>query len=282
MPVASGRRGCAGRAARHPAAQCSTETVEHILYTRCRSSAGTRQQQPPPRGIVAGPGHRVPRPSRHPNMREGHDAGLAWRRAPGSGECGRGRALVGVILAGRPGRVRRIPGGVRGNRPAGRVFPARRLVAVYRRAVLHGQRRHARAPVARAGVARRGRWCPDRGAGRILARQTRRAGGPCPPPPTRARPRNRWLHRGVARADQLLARYGHARAIVLARFIPVVRTVLNPLAGMLDVPARTFTLWQVIGGVVWAAGITLAGYLLGASVPGIDQYLLPVIAIILI
>jgi len=97
-----------------------------------------------------------------------------------------------------------------------------------------------------------------------------------------ARSRNRWLHRGVARADQLLARYGHARAIVLARFIPVVRTVLNPLAGMLDVPARTFTIWQVIGGVLWAAGITLAGYLLGGSVPGIDQYLLPVIAIIVI
>jgi membrane-associated protein len=97
-----------------------------------------------------------------------------------------------------------------------------------------------------------------------------------------ARTRSRWLHRGAERAAQLLARYGHARAIVLARFIPVVRTVLNPLAGMLDVPARTFTLWQVIGGVGWAVGITLAGYLLGTSIPGIDQYLLPVIAIIVI
>jgi membrane-associated protein len=58
--------------------------------------------------------------------------------------------------------------------------------------------------------------------------------------------------------------------------------VLNPLAGMLDVPTRTFTLWQVIGGVGWAVGITLAGYLLGTSIPGIDQYLLPVIAIIVI
>jgi len=97
-----------------------------------------------------------------------------------------------------------------------------------------------------------------------------------------ARSRSRWLHRGTARAAELLARYGHARAIVLARFIPVVRTVLNPLAGMLNVPARTFTVWQVIGGVGWAVGITLAGYLLGSSVPGIDQYLLPVIAIIVI
>ena len=97
-----------------------------------------------------------------------------------------------------------------------------------------------------------------------------------------ARTRSRWLHRGTERAAHLLARYGHARAIVLARFIPVVRTVLNPMAGMLDVPTRTFTLWQIIGGVGWAVGITLAGYVLGSSIPGIDQYLLPVIAIIVI
>ena len=97
-----------------------------------------------------------------------------------------------------------------------------------------------------------------------------------------ARTRSRWLHRGAERAAQLLARYGHARAIVLARFIPVVRTVLNPLCGMLDVPAGTFTLWQIIGGAGWAVGITLAGYVLGTSIPGIDQYLLPVIAIIVI
>jgi membrane-associated protein len=97
-----------------------------------------------------------------------------------------------------------------------------------------------------------------------------------------ARTRSRWLHQGAERAAHLLARYGHARAIVLARFIPVVRTVLNPLCGMLDVPAGTFTLWQIIGGAGWAVGITLAGYVLGTSIPGIDQYLLPVIALIVI
>ena len=96
------------------------------------------------------------------------------------------------------------------------------------------------------------------------------------------RTRSRWLRKGADRAGELLDRYGYARAIVLGRFIPVVRTILNPLAGTLDVPARTFTLWQVIGGTLWAAGITLAGYVLGASIPGIDQYLLPVIAVIVV
>ncbi|HJP78246.1 MAG TPA: DedA family protein [Pseudonocardiaceae bacterium] len=97
-----------------------------------------------------------------------------------------------------------------------------------------------------------------------------------------ARVRNRHLHAGLERADVLCARYGYAKAIVLARFIPVVRTVLNPLAGILAVPTRIFTLWQIAGGLVWSIGVTLAGYALGSSIPGIDQYLLPVIALIVI
>ena len=97
-----------------------------------------------------------------------------------------------------------------------------------------------------------------------------------------SRTRSRWLRKGTDRAGDLLDRYGHARAIVLARFIPVVRTILNPLAGMLGVPARTFTLWQVTGGILWSAGVTLAGYALGASIPGIDQYLLPAIAVVVV
>ncbi|WP_410596082.1 DedA family protein [Amycolatopsis sp. lyj-23] len=100
--------------------------------------------------------------------------------------------------------------------------------------------------------------------------------------PLLARVRNPHLHRGVERAEELLGRYGYAKAIVLARFIPVVRTVLNPMAGILAVPAPTFTLWQVLGGLLWSIGVTLAGYLLGASVPGIDQYLLPIIAVIVV
>jgi membrane-associated protein len=54
------------------------------------------------------------------------------------------------------------------------------------------------------------------------------------------------------------------------------------MAGALDVPVRTFTIWQVIGGVIWSAGVTLAGYALGSTIPGIDTYLLPIIAVIVI
>ncbi|MFD8302735.1 DedA family protein [Streptomyces sp. NPDC059690] len=97
-----------------------------------------------------------------------------------------------------------------------------------------------------------------------------------------ARSRARKLHEGAARAEELLARYGHAKAVVLARFVPVVRTVLNPLAGALDVPVRTFTLWQVVGGLVWTVGLVLGGYALGSSVPNVDRYLLPMVAVVVL
>jgi membrane-associated protein len=96
------------------------------------------------------------------------------------------------------------------------------------------------------------------------------------------RSRSRRLRQGAERAGELLARYGHGKAIVLARFIPIVRTVVNPVAGALGVPARTFTTWQVVGGALWSAGLTLAGYALGSVIPGIDAYLLPVIAVVVI
>ena len=96
---------------------------------------------------------------------------------------------------------------------------------------------------------------------------------------TEARPR---LGEGRDRAERYLARYGHARAIVLARFIPVVRTVLNPLAGILDVPARVFALWQVIGGLIWSVGVLMAGYALGSRINNVDHYLLPIIAVIIV
>ncbi|KOV84104.1 membrane protein [Streptomyces sp. NRRL WC-3618] len=105
----------------------------------------------------------------------------------------------------------------------------------------------------------------------------RRAGGAL-----LARSHSPRLHRGAHRAEELLEKYGHAKAIVLARFVPVVRTVLNPVAGALQVPVRTFTLWQIAGGLVWSVGLTLAGYALGSSIPNVDRYLLPLVALIVV
>lgn len=105
----------------------------------------------------------------------------------------------------------------------------------------------------------------------------RRAGGAL-----LARSSSARLRAGTKRAEELLERYGHAKAIVLARFVPVVRTVLNPLAGVLGVPVRLFTVWQVAGGLVWSVGLVLGGYALGSSIPHVDRYLLPLVAVIVV
>lgn len=67
----------------------------------------------------------------------------------------------------------------------------------------------------------------------------------------------------VDKAEVVVERYGIGKAIVLARFIPIVRTFLNPLLGVAQVPARTFLLWNCVGGVLWGTGVTLLGFFLG-------------------
>jgi membrane-associated protein len=119
-------------------------------------------------------------------------------------------------------------------------------------------------------------------AGALLGAQTGfvigRVGGPA----VLRRAHSSRLVAAAQRAEEILSRYGYAKAIVLARFIPLVRTVLNPLAGVLGVPVRVFTIWQIVGGLIWSLGVTLAGYALGSHVSGIDTYLLPIIAVVVV
>jgi membrane-associated protein len=67
----------------------------------------------------------------------------------------------------------------------------------------------------------------------------------------------------VERSGALLERFGVGRAVVIARFVPIVRTFLNPLAGVIAVPLRTFTIWNVIGGVFWTVSLILLGNQIG-------------------
>jgi membrane-associated protein len=90
------------------------------------------------------------------------------------------------------------------------------------------------------------------------------------------------LQAAADRAEQYLQRYGIGRALVLARFVPLVRTVINPLAGISGVPARLFTLWQVVGGLLWTVGVLLAGYGLGSTISNVDRYLLPIVALVVV
>jgi membrane-associated protein len=86
----------------------------------------------------------------------------------------------------------------------------------------------------------------------------------------------------VERAEEVFEQYGPAKAVVIARFIPVVRTLMNPMAGILEMDSRTFLLWQVVGGLVWSVGVSLAGYFAGNTVPNVDKYIYPIIAVVVV
>jgi len=90
------------------------------------------------------------------------------------------------------------------------------------------------------------------------------------------RPKSRLFNpKNVDKAHEVLHRYGEWKAIFLARFIPVVRTFMNPVCGVAQVPVRVFTIWNIIGGLVWTIGVTMLGYALGSSIP-IDKYIIPI------
>ena len=66
----------------------------------------------------------------------------------------------------------------------------------------------------------------------------------------------------VDKTHSFFAKYG-GRAIILARFTPIVRTFITAIAGVARMDFRRFMLFSAIGGVIWAVGVTLAGYFLG-------------------
>jgi len=77
------------------------------------------------------------------------------------------------------------------------------------------------------------------------------------------RPESRFFHReNVDRAHEFFDRYG-PRTIVLARFVPIVRTFAPVVAGVARMRYRTFLTYNIVGGVLWGVGVTTLGYFLG-------------------
>ena len=85
----------------------------------------------------------------------------------------------------------------------------------------------------------------------------------------------------IEKSQEFFAEHG-SKTILLARFVPVVRTFAPIVAGAGKMHYRTFLLYNLVGGFLWAVGVTSLGYILGESVPSIDKYLLPVIGVIII
>lgn len=72
------------------------------------------------------------------------------------------------------------------------------------------------------------------------------------------------------------------KTIILARFMPVIRTFAPIVAGIGDMHYPTFLTFNVIGGLIWGVGLSTAGYFLGKSIPDVDRYLLPIVALIIL
>ena len=85
----------------------------------------------------------------------------------------------------------------------------------------------------------------------------------------------------VRRAHDFFERHG-AKAVVIARFVPVVRTFTPVLAGVGRMRYRTFVTFNVLGGLLWASLATLLGWGLGKRYPKIENYLTPLAVVIVV
>ncbi len=87
----------------------------------------------------------------------------------------------------------------------------------------------------------------------------------------------------VDRANKFFEEHG-AKTIMMARFVPVVRTFAPIVAGVGEMPYRTFLSYNLLGGALWAIGVTLIGYFLGDAIgpDKIDTYLLPIIGVVIL
>jgi membrane-associated protein len=90
-----------------------------------------------------------------------------------------------------------------------------------------------------------------------------------------------FKHEYVEKAQHYFDKYG-PKTIVLARFIPIVRTFANPMAGVGGMPVRDFTRFNLIGGGLWAVGVTMVGFVLGKTIPSAEDHLLVIEGLIIV
>lgn len=101
-------------------------------------------------------------------------------------------------------------------------------------------------------------------------------------PPIFQRPNSRLFKAEyVDKTHEFFEKYGN-RAVVLGRFVPIVRTFLTVMAGVAKMDAKRFLTYSLIGGIAWAAGVTLLGYWLGGFAVVRDHIELMLILVVLV
>jgi membrane-associated protein len=87
--------------------------------------------------------------------------------------------------------------------------------------------------------------------------------------------------RHIDRSRAFYEKYG-ARALVMARFMPVVRTFIPILAGVASMKYRKFLVYNAVGGFLWSVAFVLLGYFLGRAIPNIEHYILPIVLAVVV
>ena len=86
--------------------------------------------------------------------------------------------------------------------------------------------------------------------------------------------------RHLERAHEFYEKYG-GKTVILARFVPIVRTFCPPVAGAARMPYGRYFAYDVAGGILWVGSMILGGYFLGLKIPNISQNIHYVIAVVI-
>ena len=88
-------------------------------------------------------------------------------------------------------------------------------------------------------------------------------------------------HQKVVTTEKWLRKYGTGKALIFARFVPFVRTLINPMCGVVGVDKKKFFFYNALGAVIWTETVIGLGLILGEKLKGsVDAYLLPIIGVI--
>ncbi len=85
----------------------------------------------------------------------------------------------------------------------------------------------------------------------------------------------------IQRAEAFYEKHG-PKTILLARFMPIIRTLAPIMAGVGQMNYSTFFFYNILGGIIWGIGNPVLGYYLGNTIPSIDRYLWPIIILIVV
>lgn len=93
---------------------------------------------------------------------------------------------------------------------------------------------------------------------------------------------NVFFHKDhLMKAEKFYEKHG-GKTIILARFIPFIRTFAPVIAGISSMKYSVFFTYNIVGGFLWAVGLTLGGYFLGSIIPDVDKYLVPIVGLIIL